>query len=534
MKHFLSLFILLAQVTFSLKAQDGSEEHKTAPEGWHMLDRVQDGFNGVSATQAYEILKDKESETVVVAVIDSGVDVDHEDLQGSIWVNENEIPGNGLDDDKNGYVDDINGWNFIGQVKEDTYEVTRLFVKYDKIFGDKSITDVSENEQEDYKFYLKVKKELENQMAENQAQFQMVNNFNSMYLKSARLIKAYLDTEELTSEEIENIDSPDPKISGAKDLVKYALENDFNEEQIQEYINHLRVILDYGYNTEFDPRSIIGDDYDDVYQKFYGDNQLSGFGDHGTQVAGVIAAQWDNGMGMNGIADNVKIMAIRAVPDGDERDKDVANAIIYAVDNGADIINMSFGKRFSPRQEAVEKAVRYADSKGVLMVHASGNDHKNTDETDNFPTRNYMNSKKYAKRWIEVGASSWGEETNFVASFSNYGNNTVDVFTPGVAIYTTSPGNEYKSVDGTSFACPLTAGVAALIMSYYPDLSAEQVKDIILKSSVKFKDLQVNKPGEYEGEPEMLAFEELSITGGIVNALEAVKMADSMKVGKKK
>ena len=164
MKHFLSLVILLVLVTFSLKAQDGSEEHKKAPEGWHMLDRVQDGFNGVSAAQAYEILKGKDSKTVVIAVIDSGVDVDHEDLQGSIWVNENEIPGNGLDDDNNGYVDDINGWNFIGQVNEDTYEVTRLYVKYDKIFGDKTVTDVSENEREDYKFYLKIKKELENRL----------------------------------------------------------------------------------------------------------------------------------------------------------------------------------------------------------------------------------------------------------------------------------------------------------------------------------------------------------------------------------
>ena len=254
---------------------------------------------------------------------------------------------------------------------------------------------------------------------------------------------------------------------------------------------------------------------------------------HGTSVAGVIAAKRNNGIGIDGIAENVKIMAIRAVPDGDERDKDVANAIIYAVDNGADIINMSFGKRFSPRKEAVDKAIKYADSKGVLMVHASGNDNKNIDTRDNFPTRDYSNSKKSAKGWLEVGASSWGDDDNFVASFSNYGKKTVDVFAPGVAIYSTTPGNKYESVDGTSFASPLTVGVAALVMSYYPDLTSNQVKNIIMESSVKFKDTLVNKPGESEDDAGMIKFGELSISGGIVNAYEAVKMAESMQVDKK-
>jgi subtilisin family serine protease len=511
--------------------QDAIEENKSAPEGWHHYDRVKDQYNGVSTEQAYSLLNGRKSRTVIVAVIDSGVDIDHEDLRDYIWVNDDEIAGNGIDDDKNGFVDDINGWNFIGDTEADTYEVTRLYAKYFKRFGDKSESDISKDEKEDYEYYLKLKKDLEWQISENKQQYEMINQFYAMFQKADKLIKAYLDTDELDLNIISRIESPDQKITGSRDLLKYAYENNFDEEEISEYISNLNNLLEYGYNPEYDPRpTLVGDNYNDPFEKYYGDNNVKG-GSHGTQVAGVIAAGRNNGIGMNGIADNVRIMAIKAVPDGDERDKDVANAIIYAVDNGAHIINMSFGKSYSPEKEAVDKAIQYADSKGVLMVHASGNDHNNIDEKDNFPNRKYLKNKE-AKNWLEVGASSWGAEDNFVANFSNYGKKSVDIFAPGVAIYATSPDDEYDSVDGTSFASPLTAGVAALIMSYYPEFSANQVKDILLKSSVKFENMMVNKPDSFQDEPAMIEFSELSKTGGIINAFEAVKMAESMMVKK--
>ncbi len=535
MKKLYFLIVVTLFLTGTLFAQDSTSPDKKAVEGWHNYDRVKDQYNGVSTDQAYKFLEGKKSRTVVVAVIDSGVDTDHEDLKESIWVNEDEIAGNGIDDDKNGYIDDIHGWNFIDDVVHDTFEVTRLYVKYAKKFEGKSENEISKSDKKDFELFLKYKSEVASQIEDNTAQLENVANFSIMFQKSDRLMKAYLDTDEITVEMLESINSQDPKISGARDLVKYAVENGFNVEEINDYVDQLKGFLDYGYNIEFDPRSVVEDDFNDVYQKYYGNSRLLYENEnHGTQVAGVIAATRNNDIGMNGIADNVKIMAIRAVPDGDERDKDVANAIIYAVDNGADIINMSFGKRFSPRKEAVDKAIQYADSKGVLMVHASGNDNKNIDKRDNFPTRDYINSKKSAKGWLEVGASSWGDGDNFVASFSNYGKKTVDVFAPGVAIYSTTPGDEYDSVDGTSFASPLTAGVAALVMSYYPELTSKQIKDIIMESSVKFQDMVVNKPGQYEGDPEMIEFSKLSISGGIINAYEAVKMAESMKFGKKK
>ncbi len=524
------LFLFTASI---LTAQESSEEQNYAPEGWHNYDRTKQMYNGVSTSEAYTLLEGKESQTVIVAVIDSGVDVDHEDLQGSIWINEDEVPGNGIDDDKNGYVDDVNGWNFLGPVKEDTYEVTRLYVKYHKIFGDKTPEEISKSERQEYELYQKLKRELDNQLAKNREQYAMIDNFYQVYTKSQRLIRAYLDTEEVTLENLNNLNSPDRKVAGARDILKYGFEMDVTEDLLFEQREYFRVIVEYGYNVDFDPRPNVGDDFDDVHQKIYGDNNVKGFASHGTQVAGVIAAQRDNGVGINGIADNVKIMVIRAVPDGDERDKDVANAIIYAVDNGADIINMSFGKRFSPRKEAVDKAIAYADSKGVLMIHASGNDSKDVDVTRNFPTKYYSNTKKQAKGWLEIGASSWGAEDNFVATFSNYGKKLVDVFAPGVAIHTTSPDNEYKSVDGTSFACPVAAGVAALVMSYFPDLTSTEVRDVILQSAVEFKDLEVNKPADHDEEAKTVKFGDLSVSGGIVNAYEAVKLAVSMTVGKR-
>jgi subtilisin family serine protease len=243
-------------------------------------------------------------------------------------------------------------------------------------------------------------------------------------------------------------------------------------------------------------------------------------------VAGIIAANRSNETGIKGVADNVQIMAIRAIPNGDERDKDVANAIRYAVDNGAQIINMSFGKDYSPDKEYVDEAVRYAVSKGVLLVHAAGNDSKDIDTENNFPTRKYAKGGQETTLWLEIGASSWGDNDNFVGNFSNYGKRTVDVFAPGVDVFSTTPGSKYESLSGTSMAAPVTSGVAALLMSYYPQLTAAQVKDIIVKSSVKYADQKVNKPGEEKGET--VSFGDLSISGGVVNAYEAVKLAESM------
>jgi subtilisin family serine protease len=295
-------------------------------------------------------------------------------------------------------------------------------------------------------------------------------------------------------------------------------------KEIDGALEHYSSYLEYMLNTEYDPRSIVGDDYSNSSERYYGNNDCNGPDSfHGTHVAGIIAAARNNGIGVDGVAADVRIMAVRCVPDGDERDKDVANAIRYAVDNGAKIINMSFGKKYSWDKKAVDEAVKYADSKGVLLVHAAGNDALNIDEVNHFPCKKFE-GKGEAANFVDVGALSWLNDDKAVAPFSNYGKNTVDVFSPGVDIYSTTPKNGYRDASGTSMASPVACGVAAVLKSYYPDLTPKQIKKIMVKSSVKkYKGKKVIKPGTKD---ELVKFEKLGRNAGIVNLYEAVKMAE--------
>lgn len=527
-------FILL------LTTSRGLAQQTEAPHDWFLKDPEADHLQGVSADRAYEtLLKDQPSRPVIVAIIDSGVDINHEDLQGVIWTNEKEIPDNGIDDDKNGYVDDIHGWNFIGgkdgtNVNEDTYELTREYIRLKQKFASVENGKVPKKQRDEYEKFLKIEDKFKKLKEKNET---MYGQFATVYLnfqKSVDTLKAVLKTDTLTLEKLAAY-SPDEKtMLFAKGFVTSKMRN-FDDVSIEELLaqfkeayDYFRVIVEYGYNEDFDSRKIVGDQYDNVYEKGYGNNDVTGTDAlHGTHVAGIVAGNRKNDIGIKGIADNVKIMSVRTVPNGDERDKDVANAILYAVDNGANVINMSFGKSFSPQKEAVDKAVKYAEKKGVLLVHAAGNDGEDIDKEDNFPTRIYLDGKE-AKNWIEIGASSWGTDENFVASFSNYGKKGVDVFAPGVEIYSTIPDNKYEIEQGTSMAAPIVTGIAAMIMSYFPDLSAVEVKDIIKRSTRKFDGLKVQRPGDH-GKAEL---SDLSNTGGLVNAYEAVKMAKELQDAK--
>ncbi|MBL3656648.1 S8 family peptidase [Fulvivirga sediminis] len=543
MKHnvrriFAGLAIALSVYNINVYGQDAVQDSSQAPpKNWFILDHANDDVEGVSVEKAYNtILKNKKSKTVTVAVIDSGVDIDHEDLQGKIWINEDEIAGNGIDDDNNGYIDDRYGWNFIGgkegNVEEDTYELTRIYNDLKAKYGDKEAKKVKKKNKEEYEYWLKVKKNFEADYEKAQQQYQFYSTFHKNLMRYNNLLQLYLDVDEVSMEDLRSVNTSDSIILAARNMVGIILQNvgdeaDFEQldEELAEAEEHFANQVNFAFNTEFNPRTIVGDDYNDPYEKGYGNSDVKGHDpSHGTHVSGIIAANRDNDLGIKGIAENVKIMVVRAVPDGDERDKDVANAIIYAVDNGAQIINMSFGKSYSPQKEAVDKAVKYAESKGVLLVHAAGNSSKDLDKSNNFPTRKFKDSKELATNWLEIGASAWDDDASFVGSFSNYGKESVDIFAPGVDIYSTTPDNTYSSFNGTSMAAPATTGVAALLMSYYPELSVDQIKDIITKSAVHFDELKVMKPGDES----MVDFKSLSIYGGLLNAYEAVKLAESM------
>lgn len=510
---------------------------KETPKNWFLLDPQTDSVQGVSAEKTYQtLLKDQPSKTILVAVIDSGIDIDHEDLKSVIWTNEKEIAGNGLDDDKNGYIDDVHGWNFIGgkngNVDADTYELTREYIRLSKKFLSIDTLKLNKKAAIEFAGYKKVKDKYLKLKAKNEQQYNLYNGMYTNLTQSIDTLKAKLKTDELTPELVKNFQSSDVKLLFAKGFLMNLYKNAGEDANISEYMGQLKegvdyykVIVKYGYNQDFNSREIVGDNYSNLFEKGYGNNDVKGPDPtHGTHVAGIIAADRKNELGIKGIADNVKILPIRAVPNGDERDKDIANAIIYAVDNGAKIINMSFGKSFSPEKEVVDKAVKYAEMKGVLLIHAAGNDSDDIDVDKNFPTKKYLDGKE-AKNWIEVGASAYGADENFVGDFSNYGKKMVSLFAPGVDVYSTVPNNKYKNESGTSMASPSTAGVAALLWSYFPELSALQVKDILLKSTRKFDNLKVIKPGSKE---EVL-FSDLSSSGGLVNAYEAVKMANGMR-----
>jgi subtilisin family serine protease len=366
----------------------------------------------------------------------------------------------------------------------------------------------------------------------------MMENIQSQLIRYNKLFEAYLLDEEITSEDINKVSSTDEVIMRGKQMLTQIYNMTDNSLSldtliyfVQQDMENIKKDAEFSYNLEFNPREIVGDDPNRMDDIGYGNNDVIGKNTdnfHGTHVAGIIAATRGNNLGIDGVANNVEIMAIRAVPDGDERDKDVANAIRYAVDNGAQVINMSFGKGYSPNTQYVYDAIEYAAKKGVLLVHAAGNSAENIDEANNFPNDKFGRKKDWPN-WVEVGASSWGSENNYVGVFSNYGKKSVDVFAPGVAIYSLAPGNEYQDAQGTSMASPVTAGVAALLFSYFPDLEAEQIKDILMKS-VRGVEVKVNEPGTGEE----VKFSNLSVSGGIINAYEAVKLAESMSLKGKK
>lgn len=545
-KSFFLTCFLAVFLTITAFAQD------VAPENWFTSDYNESKVRGASVDKAYrELLNGVQAKPVIVGVIDSGVEADHEDLKNRMWVNKGEIPGNGIDDDKNGYIDDVHGWNFIGgkdgrNIDQDSYEATRLYATLIPRFKDADPAKISKKDKKDYELYLKLKEDVEKKKASAESNLNQMEMTFNMLSGPLNAVKEALGRKKATLENINAIDAgEDQNLNMGKMIMTQIIGSGqvptenmdsiiiFVNSELQEGINHFKNQVEYSYNVDFDPRKeIVNDNYNDYSEKYYGNNDVEGpDAFHGTHVAGIIAADRTNEKGIRGIADQALIMSIRAVPDGDERDKDIANAIRYAVDNGAKVINMSFGKGYSPGKKYVDEAVKYAAKKDVLLVHAAGNSSENNDSTANFPNDQYAKKglfgKKYAANWIEVGALNWQNGDNQVAEFSNFGKSNVDIFAPGVDIYSTIPDQGYKKANGTSMASPVVAGVAAMLRSYFPSLTAVETKEIILKSAKKL-DAKVKKPGS----DELIPFSDLSATGGYIDAYEAVRLA-AQKTGKK-
>jgi len=504
-----------------------------APRDWQLLDPTSDRIVGVSARRAErELLANKKpTRQVLVAIIDGGIDTAHANLKANLWVNPKEVAGNGRDDDNNGYADDVHGWNFIGgkdgkEVHHETLELTRLYARCTKATEG---TSAAKLPMPDAATCKRAGEEFEKERAESQQLSQQVTQISAVMTRATDVLRRAIG-DSLTKAKVTAFQPTSSETQQAKMMWLRLEEAGITPEALKEAQEQVESQTKYGLNPQYDPRPLVGDDLANTAERRYGNSNVMGpDAKHGTHVAGIIGGVRGTQGGIDGIAPNVKLMMIRTVPDGDERDKDVANAIRYAVDNGAQVINMSFGKGFSPEKAAVDEAVKYADSKGVLMVHAAGNDGENLAEKPSFPTPAYLTGGRPAN-WIEVGASSWKGLDSLAAPFSNYGKAQVDVFAPGVDILSTVPGGGYDRESGTSMAAPVVSGVAAMLMSYFPNLSAADVKRILLESATRYADQRVLRPGAEAGE--RVTFGSLSSTGGIVNAYAAVKLAEQMSATK--
>ncbi|WP_407674010.1 S8 family peptidase [Pedobacter sandarakinus] len=551
------------------------------PPNWFNLDLTENGYFGISTEKAYrELLKDKQAkEQIVVAVIDGGIDISHPDLKQVLWVNKKEIAGNGIDDDGNGYIDDVHGWNFIGSKKGnlqyDNLELVRLLRIYTpKYQSTTNLTPLDSTQKEEYKLYKRMIGDFGKKYEDASNTFSVLLAINKLMDSVAKTNKKQIPS----YEDIERYKTDDDVEMQIKTIIRKGSKDDGSFEKFYKNIKdgyaQYDAMLKYNLNPKYDMRAeLVGDNYADSKDRNYGNNDVKGpDAQHGTHVGGIIGAQRDNSVGIMGVANNVRIMAIRVVPTGDERDKDVANGIRYAVDNGARVINMSFGKAYKWDKKIVDDAVKYAETKGVLLVHAAGNDNQSNDIEENYPNKYYesaeaeafklahkkpsrpdftppkpnqngmgmrppinntslkpapIDSAKYklphANNWIEVGASAYADDETLKADFSNYGKFNVDVFAPGFLINSTVPDGKYEALDGTSMASPVVAGLAGLILSYYPKLTPAQVREIIMKSVTP-----VNHKVKYKnerGENVRVPFSDICVSGGIVNAYNALKLA---------
>lgn len=535
-KYILTLVFpaFLAGTVTTVYGQDVNEDVLN----WYNTKKV-----GMATDKALKKLKRKTADTVIVAVIDSGVDVDHENLQGKIWVNKGEIPGNGKDDDGNGYVDDVHGWNFLGNKEGESQgparlESTRIYAslrdKFEELEEDSTFTveSLSEEDRKAYELYKEVEEEVLVSREQYKSAISQIEQASQMKPMLVQMIANMLEVEdeEFTEEDLEEYEPENQQEEEMVQLGYTILRGEF-EDLMAEQLKAITSRYEYHYNPDYDDRALIGDDPMDMEDLDYGNNDYQGpDAMHGTHVSGIIGAVRGNGIGNDGVAPNAIIMSLRAVPDGDEFDKDIALAIRYAVDNGANIINASFGKAYSVMPEEVYEALRYAEENDVLFVHAAGNSGQNLHEYPNYPANMFPFQQEPFTNYLSVGASTRTHEEKLAASFSNYGETRVDVFAPGFEIYSTVPDNKYVKTQGTSMAAPMVSGVAAVIKGYFPELTMVEVREVIMESVTDFSETMQIKPGSEE----MISFGELSRTGGVVNVLNAIKLAKKKVKAKKK
>jgi cell wall-associated protease len=531
------LFLLISLFSYqTLLAQTSSKADK--PKDWHLLDFQKDGYYGVSLQKTYdELLKDKPvKQKITVAVIDCGVDHTHPDLKNVMWTNSKEISSNGIDDDKNGYVDDLRGWNFIGNLQGSTTESIREYVKIRKDFEGVPDSILAKNPQR-YNYWKRILEDKESTLSSYPSLLKRIETTEKLIAYYRKMnISDSITIAILKQYPVPANDSLLKKVYDRSLIILPTYRN-------LEHLNEVRRRLVEGDKKVYDSAITIIDKSDNDYfaklanmesyetnsSKFYGSNNVMPRENHGTSCAGIISGFESNVQERNIVSKSITIMPLRiffCVHGCDELDKDVANAIVYAVDNGAKVINMSFGKFYSPQKKFVDEAIKYAEKKGILLISSASNDNTDNDIITKYPSAFDSNNKKYSN-FLNIGAST--SDSTLLGSFSNYGKKTVDFFAPGVDIFTTDLHHSYLINSGTSFASPLVAKIAALLWSYYPTFTYQQIK-YCLEKSVK----PINKSVRVNSLDKQVPFNELSSMGGIVNAYEAFLVAEEIYKKKKR
>ncbi|WP_420571373.1 S8 family serine peptidase [Kordia sp.] len=506
---------------------------------WQHKDIYIDSIPGISLDKAYkELLKDKKGDTIIVALLDNRIDSEHEDIKDFIWVNNNEIPNNNKDDDDNGFIDDVNGWNFLGNINGENvgrarFESTRIIEKYEKVFSDSNINAISKENNDNFKLYKKAKEAYAKSLDEVNYGFHYFDSLDQNKINLEKELSETFPNINLTIKNLEKVKKDHPtKADEITTYISYLKYPDWSESRRASLQAFLKIHL----NLDYKEREVIGDNVEDLNDTNYGNGNItastSSSHNHAIKVAGVLGANRQNNIGIRGISNNLKIMPVSVSPTGDEQDKDIALGIRYAVDNGAKIIIMTFTKFLVQHEDWLSDALKYAEKNDVLIVLSAGNSASNSDFKKTYP--NDYNSKniEYINNVIVVGGIRNSLDEKLVSEFSSYGKNNVDVFAPARSIYTTLRNNKYGYESGTSMSAPIVAGIAALIRCHYPNLTAPEVKQIIMKSGISLN-IMVNKPSTSK-EKELVPFSSLSKSGKIVNAYNALLMAEEVSKKKEK
>lgn len=511
-------------------------------KNWQSLDIQKDSIPGISLDRLYnEKFTKKRLKPIIVAVIDSYIDVEHEDLENQIWVNKNEIPNNNIDDDSNCYIDDINGWNFLGNTKGQStfrlnYDATRRLRRL--LYKNIDTTNFKSNKIDSLEF-KNIQTSLSKAKKKNKLKLEDSKYYQEAYISSFKRMNEIFKNKKYSLVQVDSLfkarefDADDDlyyDIYFARDFLK----TNNNKAWIDLFKEKVEGELTTSLNPLFNENDIIQDIETDITDKNYGNNQISKYSNktwHSTMMSGMIVADRENNIGIKGFGNHIKVMPlVVSSASGNNRDKDIALAIEYAVNNGAKVINMSFGKSLPIYPEWVQNALKYAEEKDVLVVVSAGNSSENLDNVFSYPN-DYFNvddENEYIENLMIVGGVSHSINEEFMYQFSNFGKKNVDIMAPATDIWCLDPLRKYAMDDGTSFSAAITSGAATLIRSHYPNLTAKQVKDIILESGIKY-DIEVIIPGTTD---KKVRFSELSKSGSVLNVYNAMLLAEKVSMQK--